>query len=272
MAAREVLEGRGLVDFFEELVTGPGVLARGWRRLRWLLRMRRSRWDLGVVLTPASPPTTLAYLGNLRRYLRLCGAGRILSPGSVLPIRRDSSGALLPMPHVADQMLEILCPLGIPLPVPGQADASLPPLAPEPSCPLRLEPGGRHLAVGCGANMPANLWPLERYAKVLAGLSRRHGVVPVYLGGTADAERCARLQELAPGPILIGRPLGQVEAVMRRCLGYLGKDTGLVHLAAAVGIPCIGVYSNRNQPGLWDPYVPRRGVLRPPPCPAQAAA
>ena len=62
---------------------------------------------------------------------------------------------------------------------------------------------------------------------------------------------------------MIGRPLSEVECAMRQCRAYLGNDTGLIHLAASLGLPCIGIYANRDAPGLWEPYAARKLVFWP---------
>jgi len=51
-------------------------------------------------------------------------------------------------------------------------------------------------------------------------------------------------------------------ALMEGARFYLGNDTGVMHLAAAVSIPCVGVFSARNWPGIWEPYGHGHKVLR----------
>src|SRR2546425_675627 len=52
---------------------------------------------------------------------------------------------------------------------------------------------------------------------------------------------------------------------LKRCRLYVGNDNGTTHLAAAVGTPCVTIFSSRDLPGVWYPYgngqtVFRRGV------------
>jgi len=42
---------------------------------------------------------------------------------------------------------------------------------------------------------------------------------------------------------------------------YLGHDSGPMHLAAAVGTPCVAVFSSRSLPGEWFPYGDQHRVL-----------
>jgi predicted nucleotidyltransferase len=109
-----------------------------------------------------------------------------------------------------------------------------------------------------------NRWPLENYAAVLKDLVKRFDVWPVIFGGHEDQDR---------GEFLIGHvgrglnAAGKLDpratvAAMRQCVLFFGNDTGTMHLAASAGIPCIGIYSARQWRGLWEPYTPRKTILR----------
>ena len=51
-------------------------------------------------------------------------------------------------------------------------------------------------------------------------------------------------------------------ALMEGAQFYLGNDTGAMHLAAAMGRPCVAVFSARDWPGRWHPYGEGHKVLR----------
>ena len=51
-------------------------------------------------------------------------------------------------------------------------------------------------------------------------------------------------------------------AFLQRCVAYLGNDTGTMHLAAMVGVPCVALFSARDFPGKWEPYGDRRIIIR----------
>jgi ADP-heptose:LPS heptosyltransferase len=42
-------------------------------------------------------------------------------------------------------------------------------------------------------------------------------------------------------------------AVLKRSVLFLGHDSGPMHLAAAMGVPCVAIFSARNKPGEWFP-------------------
>ena len=43
-------------------------------------------------------------------------------------------------------------------------------------------------------------------------------------------------------------------AVLKRARLFIGHDSGPMHLAAAVGVPCVAIFSARARPGVWFPY------------------
>jgi len=51
--------------------------------------------------------------------------------------------------------------------------------------------------------------------------------------------------------------------VLRLVDVFLCHDSGPMHLAAAVGTPCVAVFSRHNPPGRWFPYGPDHTVLYP---------
>lgn len=273
VAAADVLADTGLVDEFGSLSAEPSRAARLLNRVRLALRLRRTPWDVGIVLVPPVPPLTPALVRRLGRYLRLFGARRVVAPERVLGFVRGASGSLEPLPQVSLTLLDLLQRHGVP--VAGAFDPPvLLPAAP-PGSPARaaadaLVPDrgpGRHgalrLAVAPGAQMPAKRWPLRRYAEVLRRLSAEVSPDVILLGGTADREACDELARTIPGAVcVIGRPVPTVAEVMRRCDAYLGNDTGLMHLAAALGKPCVAVFSSRDAPGAWYPFGAGHTVLR----------
>jgi len=55
--------------------------------------------------------------------------------------------------------------------------------------------------------------------------------------------------------------------LLRRCVFYLGNDTGAMHVAAAVGTRCVGVFGAQYPETSWHPYGGDHVVIRRrPPC------
>jgi ADP-heptose:LPS heptosyltransferase len=126
--------------------------------------------------------------------------------------------------------------------------------------------GGRPLVALCpGSKQPSKRWPIERWAAVGARLiAEGHDVVIV--GGGDEAAVAATVTRGWPAgrfAVLAGQTsVLQSAALLRRCRLYVGNDTGAMHVAAAVGTPCIAVFAAREAAASWHPYGPGHVVLR----------
>ena len=124
----------------------------------------------------------------------------------------------------------------------------------------------RWLAVAPGSKMPAKVWPVERYAAVGRMLIQEHPDLDlVILGGAEDISLGDNLcvSWSGRGYNLAGRlSIQGAAALLRRCVGYLGNDTGTMHLAATSGIRCVALFSARDRAGKWEPIGHGHAIIR----------
>ena len=120
-----------------------------------------------------------------------------------------------------------------------------------------LDPAAPLLAVhpGSGAYSAARRWFPERFAAVADELAGRHGLGVVVVG-TAD-ERALAAEVIGymrrPAANLAGRTsLDELGGVLRRCALLVGNDSGVAHLASAVGTPVVAVFGPFNH-HTWRP-------------------
>ena len=110
--------------------------------------------------------------------------------------------------------------------------------------------GAPVLAVGPTANWRAKTWPAENFARLIDRLTSPSGILP---GGRIaifgrDDERPSALGLIDSIPEdkridLVGRiGLPAIYACLRRSALYVGNDSGLMHLAAASGVPTLGLF------------------------------
>jgi ADP-heptose:LPS heptosyltransferase len=121
---------------------------------------------------------------------------------------------------------------------------------------------GLYVAFAAGARDWPRRWPADRFAELARWLRERLGLIPVSLGARGDP----RLD----GIDMVGRTtLRQAAAVMKRCALFVGNDSGLMHVAAAVGTPVVEISAFRaggnpghhNSPCRFRPWgVPHRVV------------
>jgi len=126
------------------------------------------------------------------------------------------------------------------------------------------------LAIGPTANWIAKTWPADCFARLAERLTGPAGILPggrVALFGRADERPSAVcLIDAIPAERridLIGRlDLIEVFACLERCAFYVGNDSGLMHLAAAAGIPTLGLFGPSPE-AMYAPWGPLADVVRP---------
>jgi heptosyltransferase III len=120
------------------------------------------------------------------------------------------------------------------------------------------------VAICVGGKASNQLWPTERYAQVVRLLIDRHGLFPVIIGGKQDRDVGLELvRHWGTGVCAAGElSVRESAALMSLSRFYLGNDTGVMHLAAAVGRPCVAIFSARALSGVWEPYGVGHKVLR----------
>ena len=110
-----------------------------------------------------------------------------------------------------------------------------------------LPPGRPVIGLGPTANAAYKVWPAERFAALFQRLAAGPlpGAVPAVFAGPGERERAGAeplLRALPNAVDLVGRVgLPEAAACIQRCALFVGNDSGLMHLAAAAGVPTIGL-------------------------------
>jgi ADP-heptose:LPS heptosyltransferase len=121
----------------------------------------------------------------------------------------------------------------------------------------RAGAAGAGLVVHPGAGGRSKRWPPASFAGVLEAVATPVGGPIVVHEGPADAEPAAALlARLGPRAVRLVRPeLDELAGVLASCAAYLGADSGVSHLAAAVGAPAVVVYppETADRWAAWSP-------------------
>jgi ADP-heptose:LPS heptosyltransferase len=96
-------------------------------------------------------------------------------------------------------------------------------------------------------------WPVEQFALLADGVRRSMSARPLFILGEADAVAARALPRLAPAvPALINRTLKEVASVIAVSRGCVGNDSGITHLAAALGVPVVALFCPTDA-AMWGP-------------------
>lgn len=122
----------------------------------------------------------------------------------------------------------------------------------------------RFLAVHPGSGSPRKNWRIEAWVEFLIRVLRTNRELGLTIvGGEADGEQIERLRSELPAErvsVCVEQPLVDVAILLRRSTFFMGHDSGISHLAAAVG--CRGlVLWGPSDAETWRPRSSRFDIL-----------
>lgn len=130
--------------------------------------------------------------------------------------------------------------------------------------------GTAFLALGPSANWPPKQWPANRFAALAEKLTNETGPLRgakiMLLAAPHEREQLAPLLAAFPSEKivdLIGQDLLTIAACLQKAALFVGNDSGLTHIAAAMGTKTLALFG----PGLeeiYAPWGPHAAVIRPP--------
>jgi heptosyltransferase-2 len=255
-----LLEGQ---DLAAALVTYP----RTWSaRLRAADALARFGPELAILLPNSLEAALTAwYTGARRRVGFARGGAQLLTDAVPVPV---------PRPHQIDEYLLLTERAGAPtvaraphLPAPaGHAAERIEAarLLEAAGAPARR--ASPRIGVQLGAAYgPAKVWPVERVVD-FCRLAVGDGATPVLLGASDDAPTAARVTERVAVASLVGRDRpALLPAVLAELDALVSGDTGVAHLAAALGTPVVTLFGP-TEPRLSAPRGPAAVLTHPVPC------
>ncbi len=127
------------------------------------------------------------------------------------------------------------------------------------------------IGIGPAANWIGKTWPVERFIEIVQRLivdgGAFEGSQVAVFGAPGEEEVCYQLYESLPDgqridAIAKGSP-GEAAAMLSLCDFYLGNDSGLMHAAAACGVPTFGLFGP-SYPHLYAPWGAHTAYVRTP--------
>lgn len=124
---------------------------------------------------------------------------------------------------------------------------------------------GTYVVVHAGAGFIGRQWPPDRFACVIDGLARDHHVDVVLVGGPDERELAETIQAQTAARIvsLVGKlSYDETLAAVGMARIFFGNESGPMHLAAASGVPVVGLFG-LTDPVKWGPVGIPHIALRP---------
>jgi lipopolysaccharide heptosyltransferase I len=256
-AAAPLVKAVAAVD---RVIVVPKRFARSMRTVAWLRgELQRERFD--VTLDPQGL-TKSGFVAWLSGAPRRIGFGRPHSR-EINPWLQTEL-AVSQATHVVDHYLELLKPLGIEsaaaqfgLSIPDEAVQKAEQLAALP------EHADGFAVLNPGAGWDSKRWPPERFAEAARHLAARGLPCVVTWGGRRERAWAEAIVAATPGATTLAPPTSLLElaAILRAARLFVGSDTGPLHLAAAVGTPCVALFG--ASPGSYvGPSGPGHAILQ----------
>lgn len=126
---------------------------------------------------------------------------------------------------------------------------------------------GVHAGTSVFKGHAARRWPKERFAALIRSVPDAGFV----LFGTAEEEEANRyIVQAAAAPdrvtLVNDKTIRQAAAMIRACDFFITNDSGLMHIAAAVGTPVIAIIGPTNPAYIYPWGVEHRVITAPTPC------
>jgi heptosyltransferase III len=134
----------------------------------------------------------------------------------------------------------------------------------------QLMPAGQVLALGPGANWLPKRWAPERFAALAERLTGPDGPLTgaavLLAAGPDERAQADAVAAAVPGRTVIdavGLGLVETAACLARCALFVGNDSGLMHLSAAMAAPTLGLFGPTDE-RRYAPFGPRTAIVRGP--------
>ena len=252
-----LLAGHAALD---ELITVEKGYLRSFAKLRELrTELQARKFDITIDPQSLTKSSIAAWLTGAPRRIGFAGpVGREFAPWlNNIRVRATAD-------HAVDEHLELLEPLGIRSPdVRFDLPHSTAAMARMQEF-LHANYIDEPLVIHPGAGWDSKLWPHLRYAEVAREMRDRHGVRTVVAWSGKAMKRWAGEIVARAGGSAIAAPestLPQLIALLRCARLYLGSDSGPLHMAAAVGTPCVALFGP-SRPAHNGPYGAGHVVLQ----------
>jgi len=251
-----VLARPAVTDLFSGQLFADRILPYdfGGKHAGWLGRetlaaeLRREKFDVAVLLQNAFEAAWLAWRADIPERIGYARDARGPLLTNAIPVPQDGESPK----HESHYYLELLRRAGW-----CETSPVIPPIrlsvteAARSAAESALRNAGarensRRVAIAPGASYgAAKCWPPERFAHVADRLISESGADVLFFGTPAEKEIAARIRSnmKSSAIFLVGETsMRDLAALFACCSFFIGNDSGAMHVAAAAGLPVIGIF------------------------------
>ena len=129
---------------------------------------------------------------------------------------------------------------------------------------LTGEERSRVIILHPGSGSRKKVWPIERFLELASDFQKFFGSkLLIVLGPAEGLEVQKAFERMGPDRPVLAKDLSllQLASVMEGSWFFIGNDSGISHMAAALGIPTIAIFGPTD-PRVWSPRGERVCVVR----------
>jgi heptosyltransferase II len=222
-------------------------------------RLRAQDYGTALIMPRTWKSALAPYLAGIPQRIGFLGEARL---GLLSEIRFGERA----LPRMIERCASLALPRGADFP------AQWPPprleVAPTEVCDFTkrhgLDQDGDAIALAPGAVGPSKRWPVASYANLAVDLIR-NGYVVWVVGGPDEASLAAEIARVAGPRVrdLTGPDLRHAILALAAAKAAVSNDSGLLHVAAALGTPTIGIFGPTS-PWHWAPLNPLAATIETP--------
>jgi len=171
--------------------------------------------------------------------------------------------------HVVDDLMALVNAIGHA----GEADRTImqpsPAAMPVTDLPLPIQAlfSKPVVAIHPGAGNITKQWPEQHFAALIDLLIEKNDVHVMLVGGPDEVGVANSLLQAVQHPQAVASMAGKTSLadlprLLKNCVLFIGNDSGPKHIAAAIGIPTIGIHSGVVDPAEWGPIGPKAVALQ----------
>jgi heptosyltransferase II len=226
---------------------------RGWiGREKLVAELRKEKFGIAVLLQNAFEAAWLAWRARIPERIGYArdGRGPLLTKAIRVPregeIPKHESHYYLELLHRAGwiEASQAIQPINLIVTDAARAGAE---------SVLRSAGAGENawrVAIAPGASYgAAKCWPPERFALLADRLISECGADVIFFGTPNEKEIAARIRSTMKSPAisLVGETsMRDLAALFASCSVFIGNDSGAMHVAAAAGLPVIGIFGSTD--------------------------
>jgi len=243
-----------------ELYPGERTLRQ---QLQILRSLRRERFDVAFNFSGADRTVFMTALAGARWKLAHEAGRKHVWNRWLIPNWVPRQSVELP---VYEQRRAVLAACGFEL-APPRFDLRVPDDA-RAWAAAHIPQGALHFSIN--ASIFRKEWPLPHWIELARQLLRGNSQLRIVATGSADDRERARLEELAAEfsrlglQTFIGLTVARLAALLERCSEHVGGDSGVLHLAAALGVPTVSIFRQYAAVQEWLPRGPQHRHLTAP--------